>query len=305
MNGMFFPVNGKITDTHSTQLLANTYLCNSMKIIKHILALLVLSSSLCSAQDYYQPPSRFSNTPHTHSLIDTARPKSEQFGQSSFFFSFTAGVSIPMRDFGSKDTSQYFMIPTNTDSTHAKGFANVGFHFTLKGGFSLTPNFGLMADISYNYNTFDAATLNNIINGAYYYSITGNYNIWQFMGGAFLRFEANPTTFFRIEGMLGDIRSGYPSFSVSNGSETISGTLSPASDLCYSFSLGLEEEINETVSFIAEINYTGADLSYPTSRYTYSGFGVPPVPPFTFTQNYPVTMPYGSLKFSVGVLFHF
>lgn len=265
-------------------------------MIKRLLCILLLCSSLCSAQDYYMPrsPSHPTGPMNRYTAKDSLKRK-------NFFISFNAGVSIPLGDFGKKDTNNLFIIPTNSDSVNAKGFANIGFHFNAKGGVFLTPNIGLLAKIGYSYTTFDANTLNNIINGYYYYTIVGNYNILQVMGGGFANFPVSQNTSIWVEGMLGNITTGYPSISVSNGVYTIDISPSTANDLAYSFSFGLEQVINPTLSFMANLSYTGAEISYPTCDYTFIGYATNPI---TVHQIHPVTMSYGSIDISIGLMFH-
>ena len=254
----------------------------------------LLTSVHCGAQDYYMPRNpapTIKQQPYRH--LKDSLPK------RMYFISVNAGVSVPDGGFGEKDTTGFFMIPTNTDSTHAKGFANVGFHLNVKGGIYLSPTFGLLAKVGYSVHTYDANTLNNIINGYYYYTVNGNYSIWQVMGGAFLNLPLNELTSIRLEGMLGGIYSNYPTASVSNSIETINFSLSNASDLAYSLSVSVEQVINDRTSFVAGITYTGATLSYPTATYTYTGLVTG-----TYYQRYPISMSYGTIDFSIGMLFH-
>ncbi len=252
--------------------------------------------SLCtlSAQDYYRhpvtPPENYRQNNHFKDSLQ----------RKSFFFAFNAGLSVPLRSFGSKDTAADFMIPTNSDSTHAKGFATVGFHIDAKAGYFLFPQFGLLAKISYNYNSFDANTLNNIINGYYYYTVNGGYSIWQFMGGVFGNFQVSPVSSLWIEGMIGDIHANFPSFSVSDGYVTLTGRLADANNLAGSLSIGIDYTINDNVSFIGSLSYSGATLSYPTSYYTGSGKGYVTS---SYTQIHAITMPYGNLDLSIGLIF--
>ncbi len=258
------------------------------------LPMFILFTYWCQAQDYYMPRNPASSPkPQNYARFKDSIPAKR------YFIALNLGISIPLGGFGEKDTNQYFMIPTNTDSTHAKGFANVGFHINAKGGIFLSQNFGLLAKVGYSVNTFDANSLNSIINGYYYYSVSGNYSIWQIMGGAFIRLPISDATSFRAEGMLGGIYANYPTASVSNSLETISFKLSNASDFAYSLSIGIEQEIDDNFSFTGGITYTGAELNYPTATYTYSGTVAG-----TYYQRYPVSMSYGSLDFSIGLIYH-
>jgi hypothetical protein len=254
----------------------------------------LLTALLCGAQDYYMPR-KAAPAPQQYPHFKDSVPK------KMYFISVNAGISVPLGGFGEKDTNQFFMIPTNNDSTHAKGFANVGFHINAKGGIYLSQNFGFLAKVGYSVQTFDANTLNNIINGYYYYSISGNYSIWQVMGGAFISLPINESTFFRAEVMLGGIYANYPTATVSNSVESIKFSLSNASDFAYSLNAGIEQVINDNFSFIGSITYTGAELNYPTATYTYLINGVNVG---TFYQRYPVSMSYGSLDFSIGLIYH-
>jgi hypothetical protein len=225
---------------------------------------------------------------------DSLRPK-------AFFISVHAGVSIPVSAFGKKDTTANFMILTNTNSSNAVGFAKTGINLSAKGGYSISENFGVLAKVGYNYNAYDANTLNTILNGTYYYTLSGNYNIWQFMGGGFASYQPNPATTLRFEAMGGGIVANYPNFLASiGGVETLSGSLAQAHDFAYSFAICIDQAINQTVSFTGTISYTGALLTYPTSSYTLASGSVST----SYVQHTPISMPYGSIDFSIGFMFH-
>lgn len=266
--------------------------------MKRIFCALILCSSLCKAQEYYVPRSNYKPV-HTHSWKDSAH-------HVSFFFSFGAGVSVPMRDYGSRDTTRNFMV-IGPDSTHGKGFANVGFHGNMSGGIFITPYMGFCVKLAYNQNTFDETTLNVLINGQYTYTINGDYDIWQFMGGVFGDFPLGKKSSLWVQGTIGLINANFPSFSIYNLPNlpylSWDFTLQNANSLAYSASLMYEQAISANVSIIATASYTGSELSYPFMTYEYSGpyTNLPPA----YTQHTPVTMSFGSLDFSVGLLFHF
>lgn len=263
-----------------------------------------LSSSLftyCKAQDYYVP-----SADHHHGHAHTWK---DSLHRISFFYSFDLGVSVPLRDFGSRDTTHNFMI-YGPDSTHGKGFANTGFHGSMSGGVFITPYMGLCAKIGYNENTFDETMLNLLVSGQYAYSINDNYSIWQFMGGVFGDFPLGKKSSVWVQGMVGLINVNFPSFSIYNLPQNIfppyvswNFSFPNASDLAYSVSITYEKPISTNVSLTVTGSYTGSDLMYPTLSYTltgpYSGL------PISHTQDTPVTMSFGSLDFSVGLLFHF
>lgn len=254
---------------------------------------LSLYTHVCSAQDTYR------HAPPPGSIY--AKYK-DTLHQKPFFFSFNAGLSAPLRQFASKDTSANFMILTNNNNSTAKGYAQMGYQGFVNGGIFLSQNLGLLAKIQYNYNTYDVSSLNTTINGYYYYTLNGNYNIWQFMGGGFFTFKLAHSTNVWVDAMAGDIIANYPSYTaLISGIETYSGTLSQAKDLAYSFSTSLEFVINQNASFLFTVSYTGAILSYPTSTYSETIYSIPSLP---YTQYTPITMTYGSLDFSIGFLFH-
>jgi hypothetical protein len=257
--------------------------------MKRILFLLILFSSACMAQDYYYQPKP---APYT-------RPHSaykDSLHQRMFFLSINAGLSVPLRDYGSKDTAHNFMI-IGPDSTNGKGFANIGFHGCIKGGIFLGPNYGLVGKLGLNYNTFDASTLNTIINGYYYYTINGGFSIWQFMGGAFANFKLEDNQSIWLEGMIGAVDANFPSFTVTIYNLAFNFDLQNATDFAWSLDMGYEKEITDNVSFVANITYTASELIYPTQTYNKYYYG-------SYTQHTPVTMSFGSLDFSIGLLFH-
>ena len=256
---------------------------NSVKRASLFLGL-ILFYSVCRAQDYYRPP--VSHQPrHNNGWKD----------------------SVPMRDFGSRDTTRNFMI-IGPDSTNGKGFANVGFHASANGGIFITPNFGVSLKIGYNENTFDDATLNLLINGRYDYTINNNYTIWQFMGGVFGNFPLGKKSSLWVNGMAGLINANFPSFSIYNmpnfpADVSWNFTLPNANDFAYSFSIAYEKPISENISFTGTVSYTGSELAYPSLSWSLTG-------PYTqlpiyYTQHYPVTMSFGTLDFAIGLLFHF
>jgi hypothetical protein len=267
--------------------------------MRRIVCALILFSSVCSAQDYYMP--RVSHRPNDGSRKDSSK-------KTATFISLDFGFSIPLRDFGNKDTARNFMI-IGPDSTHAKGFANVGFHGSATGGIYITPTFGVCGKIGYNENTFDESTLNLLVNGAYSYTINGNYSIWQFMGGFFGNFQTRKNSWVWIQAMGGVINANFPSFSIYNLPTNLfpqyiswNFTLPNATDFAYSLSIGYEISLSQNVSFLSTLTYTGSELVYPSLTYDLSGpyYNLPP----PYTQNTPVTMSFGSLDFSVGLLFH-
>jgi hypothetical protein len=253
------------------------------------------------AQDYYIPRTNY-HPKHIHTWKDS-------IPRITYFFSFDIGISIPMRDYGSRDTTHNFMI-YGPDSTNGKGFANVGFHASVSAGIFITPSVGVCAKIANNVNTFDQSSLNLLVNGQYSYAINDNYQIWQYMGGIFGNFHLGKKSSLWVQGMVGLINANFPSFSIYNLPQksfppnlSWDFTFPDANDLAYSLSLTYEKPISFNVSLIATATYTGSELIYPTFTYSFSG-------PYTglpqpYTQNTPITMSFGSLDISVGMLFHF
>ncbi len=267
--------------------------------MKKIIYLFILFSSFCHAQDYYYQPVQPHQSNYTKPK-DTLRFK-------NYFFSFSIGLSLPVRDYGSRDTSRNFMI-YGPDSSHAKGFANLGFHASINGGVFLTPHVGLAVKIAYNENSFDQNTLNTILNGNYSYSINGNYHIWQIMGGAFVNYRVDKESWLWVQGMVGLINADFPSFSILGlpvfpPQISWNFTLPNANAVAYSLSIGYEKAISQNVSFITTLTYLGAELSYPSLTYDITGpyTGLP----LPYTQHYPVTMSFGSIDFSLGLIVHF
>jgi hypothetical protein len=273
--------------------------------MRRLLFAFILFASVCHGQDYYIPPAN--HNPHagySNSRKDTLK-------KVTSFISFDLGVSIPLREYAEKTTTNNFMI-IGTDSTNGKGFANVGFHGSLCSGVFITPSFGACLKIVYNENSFDESSINTMVNGIpngnYIYSINGSYNIWQFMVGAFGNFQLGRTTSVWIQGMGGFIDANFPSFSIYNLPPNLfipylswNFTLPDATDFAYSLSISFEKGLSQNVSLIGTASYSGAELVYPGISYNFTG-------PYTnlpsYTQTTPVTMAYGSLDISVGLLFH-
>lgn len=267
--------------------------------MKKVFCALLLFSSLCNAQDYYIPHAMH-RPGQNHKWSDTT-------SKITYFFSFDLGVSIPMRDYGSTDTTHNFMI-YGPDSTHGKGFAKTGFYGSISGGAFITPNFGVCAKIAYNENTFDESMINLLVNGQYNYTINDHFVVWQFMGGAFADIRIGKRASVWVQGMAGLIHANFPSFSIYNAyffPPYISWNFSlpNANDLAYSASLSYEQPISANVSVMLTASYTGAELVYPTLTYNLSGpyYNLPP----PYTQHTPVTMSFGSMNLSAGLLFHF
>jgi len=269
--------------------------------MRRLLCVFMLFSSVCSAQDYYIPLS-------SHQLRHVSSYK-DSLKKTSSFISFNLGISIPMQQYGEKTTSSNFMV-IGPDSTNGKGFANVGFHGNMNGGIFITPSFGVCAKVAYNENTFDESTLNLLVSTTpstnCTYTINGNYSIWQFMGGIFGNIQLGKTTSVWVQGMAGLINANFPSFSIYNlpnlNYVSWNFTLPNAYNLAYSLSLSFEKATSQNVSLLATLSYTGAELIYPSLTYNYSSpYYIFPPP---YTQNTPVTMSFGSLDISVGLLFH-
>lgn len=269
--------------------------------MRRLLCALILFSSVCYGQDYYIP--RTSHQPRQ------GNSNRDSIKRTASFISFNLGVSVPLREYAQKTTTTNFMV-IGPDSTNGKGFANTGFHGNMNGGVFITPSFGLCTNIAYNDNTFDESTLNALVSTTpstnCTYTINGSYSIWQIMGGAFGNFQLGRTTTLWVQGMAGLINASFPSFSIYNLPNfpyvSWNFTLPNANAFAYSLNISFEKATSENVSLIATVSYTGAELSYPSLTYNYTSpyYTFPP----PYTQHTPVTMAFGSLDISVGLLFH-
>jgi opacity protein-like surface antigen len=275
--------------------------------MKRFIFLFILISSFCYGQDYYNPP------PARQNAVPYTRLKDTTSANNPWFFSFNLGLSVPVRDYGSKDTSHNFMI-IGPDSTHGKGFANLGFHASINGGIFLSKNYGIAIKIAYNQNSFDETGLNTIINGNYDYSINSSFFIWQFMGGVFGNYQVDRNSWFWVQGMVGVIHANFPSFSIYNLPAYVAPTsldvswnftFPDASNFAYSLSAGYEKAISHNVSFITTLTYSGSELVYPGLSYNLTSPFTVTNPFYTHTQSTPITMSFGSVDFSLGLIFHF
>lgn len=280
------------------EVLTNSIKRKKRSMSKKILLLLLLFSSICRGQDYYIPQTNHNYQPRQQNTYKDTNKK------VSCFFSFDLGISQPLRDYGAKTTSNNFMI-IGPDSTNGKGFANLGFHLSISGGIFITPNFGFCTKFTYNQNNFDADYLNLLTTGQCSYSILGDYGIYEFMGGGFGNFQLGKTTSIWVQGMVGLINANFPAFSIYNlpGYQYLSWNfnLTNSNAFVYSLSIGFEKGLSQNISLIGTVSYSGAELSF-IQTYYYSGPYTNLPPPYT--QATPVTMAFGSLDFSAGLLFH-
>ncbi len=249
---------------------------------------------ILQAQDYARPSTHNYTRPYTTSGRDSLRFK-------KMFFSFNAGVAVPEGEYASRDTAKNFMILGPPDSTDGKGFANIGFHFNLNGGIFITPHFGIIAKAAFDYNTFDEIALNSSLGSNLSYTIDESYHILQYMFGIFGRFNIDNTSFIWVQGTVGLINANFPSFTgtviYNKQAYLYTFSLDNANVFAYSLGFGLEKEIHGPLSFILNASYTGSELSYPTMTYNryYTS---------SYTQNTPVTMSFGSIDITMGLLFH-
>ncbi len=259
-------------------------------ITKRFLFLFILWSSFCTAQDYVQT-NRPNYTRPFQKYNDSLRKR-------NFFISVAFGIAYPTGEYGSKDTAHNFMI-IGPDSTNAKGFANLGFHANISAGVFISKHVGVMGKFALDYNTFDVSTLNAYVNGLnYQYTLNEPFYIKQYMLGLFGNFKTNPTTTIWLQGMAGLISANFPAFTVTINTYNFDFNLEDANVFAYSLGLGCEKMISHSTGFLFNLTYTGSELVYPTMSYN-RYYNPPP-----YTQNTPVTMAFGSLDFTIGVVFH-
>src|ERR1017187_5262868 len=109
-------------------------------------------------------------------------------------FTFTAsiGADVALGGFASKDS-----LPAH-DSTHIKGYSDIGYYFDISTGYQITNVIGVMAMINFNINDFNTVAYRNAyaynqsnVLAQYDVSASGSYFMMQYLVGPFFEIPAS------------------------------------------------------------------------------------------------------------------
>lgn len=188
-----------------------------------------------------------------------------QYGDDKkFSFSFNAGVGIPLLDFGKKVTWPA------SDSTHAYGFANPGFHFQVVMSYRFIKYVGIAARMGGSICSFDVqhytAENPNSVPPNFTASAYGSHFVSAYMGGLYLYYPFNDQFSVESKILFGSVFAHYPDITVTcdlpnNNSSTIF-KLANAKNFGYNISIGCRYRLDELLWILGEVSYTGANLQY-------------------------------------------
>lgn len=226
-----------------------------------------------------------------------------------FSFSFNPGYGIPLMDLARKS---YLPI---TDSTHAYGFANPGFHFEVCATYLFTKYVGVAADFGGTICPFDANTYTSAYTGkrvgVYPDSIllptnssvsaNGSNFIAQYMAGPYFYIPVNEKFCFEIKILAGLISSTYPDITtasnVPNDYSSYFYKYAVGQGFGYAASVGVKYMIDPNVGIVANVNYIGGTITYAGLDYNYTTPSDFLYGGFSFSDR---TMSVGILSFSAG-----
>lgn len=197
-----------------------------------------------------------------------------------FSFSFNAGIGIPTAGFANKDSI------ARTDTTHAHGFANKGFHFDIGVSYRFTQYVGVAIRIGGSICSFNNGAYASAFNipSTEDVSANGSHYIGEYFGGPYFYIPVNNNFSVEAKAMFGIVSAQYPDISIeSNQPNNLSGRtfkFAHAQDFGYCFSLGGKIKLDDMVGLSITVGYTGSTMYYPgqvysistSSGYTYSGF---------------------------------
>jgi len=223
-----------------------------------------------------------------------------------FSFSFNPGYGIPLMDFAKKS-----YLPL-TDSLHAYGFVNPGFHFEVCATYLFTKYVGVAADFGGTICPFDdnafAASYTSVYPAYPMYvptnssvSANGSNFLAQYLGGVYFYIPMNDKFCFEIRVMAGLISSTYPDITVTsnvpNDYSSYFFKYAVGEGFGYAATVGGKYMIDPNVGIVANIHYTGGTITYAGLDYnntTPSGFLYGG---FSFSDR---TMSVGILSFTAG-----
>lgn len=213
-----------------------------------LLILSVFTLSVIQAQDYARP------TPE-----NTPAPQDKKFT-----LSFAIGSAIPEGDFGSTTVKNSFWDFNSTDSTRLQGFAKPGIHFSFTATYLFSQNFGLMVYFGTSANAFDVNQLSHTI-GLPAFSATTTYHTHEYLAGPYCTFPLSYKSKFRFDAFLlyGFVNNDYPNVNIAIN-DTITDAIGFQGGRGFGFcaAAGLEYRLNNNTSFLLNVQYTGAKVSY-------------------------------------------
>jgi hypothetical protein len=197
---------------------------------------------------------------------DYVRSPTETTGDSQikkFCLGVSLGPAIPVRDFGSKNVKGSLWDFSSPDSTTLRGFALTGFHFDINLSYLITSDFGIIFYYGGNSNAFDIGSFSSAM-GYPSTNPSGAYYTAEYLVGPFVNFELSDKFNIKVNAMLGLVTNTYPTLSV-NLSDTFSveRTINGGAGFGYSFSAGLEYNVNDNLSIMLSVSYLGSTILYP------------------------------------------
>jgi hypothetical protein len=208
-----------------------------------------------------------------------------------FTFSFNAGIGIPFGDFAKTSALGGTNAMPWTDSTHANGFANKGFHFDVGVSWRFTDYIGVAARIggticSFNASAYQSAypTVPNIPANQETVMANGSHYVGEYFIGPMFHIPAGDQFSFDIKLMAGIVSEQYPDWTISS-TDTLSHAAEEykyahASDFGYCVSAMARYKLDANIGLSLTASYVGATITLPgwvysnttPSGFTYSEF---------------------------------
>ena len=259
-------------------------------------------SVAASAQDYVRPTPQtsFGDDPYNN---NRTTPKNDYGRRRKFNISLAMGAAVPMGDFGSNNVKGSFWDFTSPDSTRLQGFAQTGFHFEISMSYMFNDNFGIMAMLSGNSNSFDINTFSATV--GYETSTTDDYYTGEYLIGPCFTYPGGESR-FNVKGyaMIGAIETNYPELNFAFN-DTLSAVIdfNGGSGFGYCLGGGVSYAITPSTEIFFNVSYTSSTITYSSWTETYNS---PGYYPYTFSHYTDVTsMKTGILKPVIGVNFRF
>ena len=218
-------------------------------------------------------------------------------------FSFTPGIGFPMQDFAKKS-----YIPPS-DSSHAVGYANPGFHFEVGVSYLFTNYIGIALQLGGTVCSFNSTAYASAYNVPDTFSVSpdGSHYVAQYLIGPFVSIPVTNTFSCEIKLLGGLVSSIYPQITVAPTNPSPyyqTFQYAHAQNMGYSLSVGGKLKVQENASIVANISYTTSDIVYSGAIFQLETPAVIPgaIPgSYTGFSNFNRSMQLGILSISVGV----
>lgn len=225
----------------------------------------------------------------------------DSYQQKKFSFSFNVGVGVPLQDFSKGG---------RPDSTHAVGYANLGFHFEVCMSYLIFKYVGVAATLDNTLcplNTGEYASAYNVPD-SFSVSAQGNHYIACYLIGPYLNLPFNNRFNMEIKALGGIVSAIYPDITILpndlNNPTMQEFKFAHAQNFGFMLSACGKYMVEQNFAIMATVSYTSSEIVYPGGLFsistpailksqiprTYTGF--------SFTN---MDMQLGLLSFTMGV----